>query len=268
MVMTSHAPILITGAASGIGAALARLQGNRAVLTLDQREGSDFCCDLADPAAIHAVAQAISGPLAGVAHVAGIPGTCAPGHILDVNFFGARALTYALLPKLLPGAALVFVSSLAAHRCQWPETELASLLNLSEAERAGTLASLNITGEDAYALSKRLLNAWVPLLATRLLTRGIRANLVSPGPVQTPLLPEFERSMGAQRIQAARTQVGRHGTAEEIAQVISFMLSPASAWVNGIEIKVDGGYHAARAAAASAFHDMDMSEHTQRLKEN
>jgi NAD(P)-dependent dehydrogenase (short-subunit alcohol dehydrogenase family) len=255
MVMSTQAPFLVTGAASGIGAALVAHLARADTLTLDQREGCDYRCDLADLDAIAALAQTIPAPLAGIAHIAGVPGTFAPTHILDVNFFGARALTLALIPKLAPGASLVFVSSLAAHRCAWQEAALAELLYHSPAERAALLAKTNITGEEAYALSKRLLNLWVPQLATHLLAHPIRANLVSPGPVYTPLLAEFERSMGAERLRAAHTQVGRHGQPQEIAHVLSFLLSPASQWINGIEIKVDGGYHATRAAFNSVFQD-------------
>lgn len=72
---------------------------------------------------------------------------------------------------------------------------------------------------------------------------------MSPGPVETPILADFRSSMGADRIAAAEALTGRHGRPEEIAQAIFFLLSPRASWVNGVDLKVDGGFHALRALA-------------------
>ena len=75
--------ILVTGAASGIGAALMTLLGNDAI-GLD-RAGVQIDCDLTDPTAIARVAECFSGSLDGIAHVAGLPGTHDPASILAVK---------------------------------------------------------------------------------------------------------------------------------------------------------------------------------------
>jgi NAD(P)-dependent dehydrogenase (short-subunit alcohol dehydrogenase family) len=57
--------------------------------------------------------------------------------------------------------------------------------------------------------------------------------------------------MGEDRIEAARSLVGRHAWPEEVAAPILFLLSPAASWVNGIEMVADGGLSALREAATA-----------------
>jgi len=242
--------ILVTGAASGIGAALvARLRaaGRRSV-GLDLRASDadlSLSCDLADADARAAAVAAIDAPLDGIAHVAGLPGTHAPGWVLAVNLFAIVDLTRRLEARFAPGAAIVAVSSIAAQRCDWPEPALAALI-------AGEGVPDDLSGAAAYELSKRALSLWVTMEAARLAPRGVRVNAVSPGPVETPILADFERSMGPARLAAAARLAGRHATADEIAAPVAWLLSGEAAWVNGVDLRVDGGFHAIRAARALA----------------
>ncbi len=124
--------ILVTGASSGIGAATAAALRERGddVLELDVRpRGAAVACDLGDARDIARVAASIAGPLDGIAHVAGVPGTFAPERVLAINFLGPRLLSQVLLPKLAAGAGVVFVSSLASQRCPWPDADLRALAN-------------------------------------------------------------------------------------------------------------------------------------------
>ncbi len=232
--------ILVTGAASGIGAAL-RAQLGDAAIGLD-RANADIVCDLSDASAITAAAAQIEGPLSGIAHVAGLPGTAEPAAILAVNMRAPQLLTDALLPKLIDGASIVAVSSVTALRCTWPVDELDGLLNGN--------APPAMEGVRAYELSKAALNRWALRMAVQLKDRHIRVNTVSPGPVQTPILTDFEASIGKDRIDAVAAMVGRHAEPAEIADVIAFLLSDAARWINGTDVKADGGYHAVRAMAA------------------
>ncbi len=248
--------ILVTGAASGIGAAtVAHLRGDGVdVIELDRtpREASatSIACDLADAPDICRAADAIDAPLDGVAHVAGIPGTFAPEEILAVNFLGPRLLTERLEAKLRPGGALVYVSSLASHRCTWADADLAALVGAPSWERAvAEMAAKDTTGPQAYDLSKRLLAFTLPSIVRTFATRRVRANLVSPGPVETPILGDFRISMGEDRIAAAAHLVGRHARPEEIASAVAFLLGPHASWINGIDLVVDGGLTAHRLAA-------------------
>jgi NAD(P)-dependent dehydrogenase (short-subunit alcohol dehydrogenase family) len=229
--------VLVTGAASGIGAALLAKLGHGAI-GLD-RAGAQIICDLSDADAITTVAEQIAAPLSGIAHVAGLPGTADSAMILAVNTYAPKLLTQALLPKLVDGANIVAVSSVTALRCDWTAEQLDALL--------GGASSPTMEGLRAYELSKAALNRWAVRTAVALRSRSIRVNTISPGPVDTPILADFEASIGKDRIDAAADMVGRHATADDIADVITFLLSDASRWVNGTDIKVDGGYHAVRA---------------------
>lgn len=232
--------VLVTGAASGIGAALMQRLGSGAI-GLD-RASADIVCDLSDPMAIQEAAKAIDVPLTGIAHVAGLPGTADPATILAVNAFAPMRLTAALLSRLEQGASIVAVSSVTALRCDWDAARLDALLDGGEPP--------TFDGTRSYELSKAALNRWVVRTAVALRDEGIRANSVSPGPVETPILADFEASIGKDRIAAAAAMVGRHAQPEDIADVIIFLLSKEARWINGTDVKADGGYHAVRAVAA------------------
>ncbi len=229
--------VLVTGAASGIGAALMALLGSDAI-GLDRKD-ADIVCDLADPGAIAAAAAQINGQLKGIAHVAGLPGTADTSTILAVNMRAPILLTDALRHKLSGGASIVAVSSITALRCDWTTDQLDNLLD------SGLAPAMD--GVRAYELSKAALNRWVLRTAAALRSRSIRVNGVSPGPVETPILADFEASIGKDRIDVAAAMVGRHARPGDIADVIGFLLSDAARWINGADIKADGGYHAVRA---------------------
>ncbi len=72
--------------------------------------------------------------------------------------------------------------------------------------------------------------------------RGIRMNCVSPGPVETPILPDFLETLGEGAAEAAKV-MDRPGRPEDIAPVIAFMCSDASNWIRGANIPVDGGMY-------------------------
>ena len=248
---------VVTGAASGIGAAtLAALEaaGHRC-LAIDRNPapGEEFLsCDLADEGSIAACVEAIEGPVDGVAHVAGVAGTAEARQVLKVNYLGARRFIEALSPKITEGGSVVVVSSLASRRCVWDNARLRAALALTDWREA--LAAIEVPslgGGEAYEIAKRLLLAWLPLAAASGAAKRIRFNAVTPGPVETPLLPGFRQSMGEDRIEAARVLVGRHASPEEVAAPILFLLSNAASWVNGVEIVADGGLSALREAAAA-----------------
>lgn len=158
----------------------------------------------------------------------------------------------ALVDRLEPGAAVVNVSSLAAHRCLMNQSAIDAIANAGDLDEVDAwINEHRLDGSAAYDASKRALNQFTTQLAARLAPLGHRALTVSPGPIETPILGDFKASMGVDAIARAEAAVGRHGRPEEIAAVIVFALSPGATWVNGIDIPVDGGLGAIRATAAT-----------------
>ena len=249
--------IVVTGAASGIGQALcAQLRASGCRVTgLDIVAGASdaniMACDLTDFEAIKLAAASIDGPIDGLALVAGLPGTHDASRVFDVNFLSTRHVVAALAPKMVAGGAIVGVASIAGHRCQWGAERLNSVLDAHDDLARQLVDVAHIDGNAMYELSKRLLIAWGAHAAASSARQGIRVNIVSPGPVETPILRDFYTTMGEARMETARSIVGRHGEPEEIASVIAFLLSKAAAWINGVEIKVDGGMQAIRGVASS-----------------
>ncbi|KAJ6530955.1 hypothetical protein DFH09DRAFT_994346 [Mycena vulgaris] len=92
-----------------------------------------------------------------------------------------------------------------------------------------------------YVASKAAVEQISRILAKDLGAKGITVNTVSPGPVDTPLFragkPESQIEMLAKL-----APPGRLGTVEDIAPVVSFLASPAAQWVNGQNLRVNGGF--------------------------
>jgi NAD(P)-dependent dehydrogenase (short-subunit alcohol dehydrogenase family) len=245
---------LVTGAASGIGAALVGLllDDGWGVLALDRAPMpptpgvETLVGDLADPTQIAATVERVRGRVTAVAHVAGVPGTAPPETVLAVNVLAPRLLLEPLLGEL---SSVVTVASVAAHRSPEPDDVVDELLACDDAAAlAGWLARHPHTGPAAYDTSKKALVRWTQLTAGRHVG-GTRLNSVSPGPVETPILADFRTSMGEADIDRAAAAVGRHGRAEEVAAAVAFLLGPAASWVRGIDLPVEGGLGAVRAAA-------------------
>lgn len=96
-----------------------------------------------------------------------------------------------------------------------------------------------------YSATKAAVRSFARTLATDLAERKIRVNAISPGPIQTPLygkfgLPEQQvQEMGAAMV--AQVPLARFGQAEEVADAALFLASEGSAYINGVELPVDGG---------------------------
>jgi NAD(P)-dependent dehydrogenase (short-subunit alcohol dehydrogenase family) len=104
----------------------------------------------------------------------------------------------------------------------------------------GSVASVKGTaGFGVYGASKAAIRSFVRTWTTDLKDRRIRSNVVSPGPINTPLLNRQSPEMIA-RI-ASTIPMGRLGEPEEVAKVALFLASDDSSFVTGIELFVDGG---------------------------
>jgi NAD(P)-dependent dehydrogenase (short-subunit alcohol dehydrogenase family) len=249
--------VVVTGAASGIGlAVVARLVRRGChVIALDVRpcplDGCEWIeCDLGNR---HSVADAFVGlavPVAGVAAIAGVSGLDAPRRILQVNWLGTRRVIKDVLTLLEPGGSIVTMASISADPGPISNREFERLVRIrSDDDIVEWLSTARLTGNQAYRLSKAVVTEWARRLSVELLPRRIRVNSVSPGPVRTPLLGAFEESMGRGIIARAERITGRHATSDEVAAVVEFLLSAESTWVNGVDIRVDGGLMTERSLA-------------------
>ena len=107
-------------------------------------------------------------------------------------------------------------------------------------------ALMPIPGNAIYAASKAALRAVARILGVELLADGIRVNMVSPGPTETPLINR-NIGMSEAEVKALReTMIGnipmhRMGEPEEIARAVLFLASDEASFINGVDLFVDGG---------------------------
>lgn len=237
---------LVTGASSGIGRATALLlaeSGARVVLngrdegrlneTLTSLNGMGH---LAFATALVSADQTndwvkglleTTGPLNGVFHSAGIEmirpvrmiKQAQLEDVLGSSLFAAFGMARALSGKnaLVDGASLVFMSSVAGSTGQ--------------------------VGMTAYSAAKAAIDGMVRSLACELASRQIRVNSVAAGAIQTAMHERLTKGSGDDAAKAyANSHLLGFGTPADVAQAVVYLLSPASRWVTGTTMFVDGGY--------------------------
>jgi NAD(P)-dependent dehydrogenase (short-subunit alcohol dehydrogenase family) len=230
--------ILVTGASSGIGEAAARLCANlgahviacgrnqeRLDKVVGELAGSGHQAvvgDLTDPAARQAVVDAVPA-LDGCVFSAGAA-ALAPMRMVSqrhldamfaVNYDAPVLLTQALLAKrkIAQGGSLVYVTAIAEH------------------------VAPNATA--VYSGAKAALTATVRTIAVEGAKQGIRANCVSPGYVDTPMLDGLQAVMSPDQ-KASLAPLGMIEP-DDIAASIAWLLAPASRWVSRTSLVIDAG---------------------------
>jgi len=255
--------ILITGVSSGIGARTAELalQLGADVIGVDVRAPaaalSAFIeADLSSPLAITDLVARLPQRFDALCNVAGVSGTLGAAKTLAINFYGLRALSEAVAPRLREGGAVVNVASIAGFgwRANLERTKaLVGVQGFPDVD--AVVAELGIPKELGYPISKEALLLWTFRAAHQPLfkARTIRVNAVSPGPVETPILREFRSVLGDARVDSDIARVGRAGTAPDIAPAILFLCSDGARWINGANLPVDGGLDASVNAEVLGF---------------
>ena len=248
--MASKSPYIVTGAASGIGHACAErlLARGHTLISLDikppkAKVAEHITCDLSDPKAINAALGKIKGPVAALLNIAGVPDKAGGEITMRVNILGLRQLTEGLWDQIEQGGRIVNIASIAGNNWRKRRAALIELLatNDFEAGLKWWQANGGGLGTDPYTLSKEAVVVYTMQLATRGLARGIRANDIGPGPIETPLLPEFEQMTGKDMMQSYIDKVGRVGKPDDIAEAMVVLAEGQMGWVNGQHIVVDGG---------------------------
>jgi NAD(P)-dependent dehydrogenase (short-subunit alcohol dehydrogenase family) len=239
---------IITGAASGIGDATARklIDAGAEVISLDRNTpsasvASHIEVDLANPRSIDAALEQLDGEFDGLMNIAGIPGTAPADLVLAVNSLAVRHLTEAFFDRLRPGGTVTIVSSTAGFG--WPERldMIRDLLATDTFEEGAAWFKANPQQGNAYNFSKEVTTVYTMSMGLALAQMGFRINAVLPGPVETPILADFEESMGKDTLDGVKELLGRHASPDDIADAVLFLASDAARWINGHALVVDGG---------------------------
>ncbi|MGI8661735.1 MAG: 3-oxoacyl-ACP reductase FabG [Acidimicrobiales bacterium] len=224
--------VLVTGGARGIGLACAQrfaAGGDRvAVLTRSSTTDAFACfpCDVADHGAVDEAFAKVEAELGRVEVVVANAGITRDGllarmspadwqAVIDTNLTGSFNVARRAIAGMMKArwGRLVFVSSVGAY--------------------------VGPAGQANYAATKAGVIGFARAVAREYGGRGITANVVAPGPIETDMTAALDETQRAAL--RATVPVGRFGTVEEVASAVAFLASPSAAYITGAVIPVDGG---------------------------
>lgn len=261
----------------GMGEAIARRQGSGRKLVLadfDPRvvdrlvgqfdaEGYDVYghpVDVGERDSLESLANfaASLGEVKEVVHTAGLSPVQAPVEaILRVDLLGVALSLEVFGNVVAHGGAGVVIASMAGHMAPLPPEQESALASTG----TDALLGLDFLGPDrisdpglAYLIAKRANQMRVRAASQVWGARGARINTVSPGVIATAMGRDELNGHNGEVIQGMvkMSGTGRLGTPADIADVVSFLLGPASSFITGTDLLVDGGVVASLTSAGSA----------------
>jgi NAD(P)-dependent dehydrogenase (short-subunit alcohol dehydrogenase family) len=234
------------GGGGGMGAAAVRelSELGAEIHVLDLREppvevASYQAADLRDPAAVAGAVEKIGGRIDALFNCAGLPGGKFPDlDVMLVNFVGMRHLAELVAQRMEPGGAIASISSTAGRGWEENVDRWMPLVTTAGFE-AGKAWCEGHPDEIAggYGPSKQAMIIWTMYAAVELAGKGIRVNCISPGPTDTPMMPDFPQAI----IEKYPIPIGRHSRPEEQAYPLIFLNSRAASYVTGENLITDGG---------------------------
>lgn len=267
MADTSQTVTIVTGAAGGMGAAIARMfaaQGHALVISdLHPAPLEALAEELRTQVPVATVAGDISAPdyaerlraaaaparIGVLVHAAGVSPSMADGkRIFAINFTATQRLAETLLPSMVAGGATILIASNSGHMIARPliDRAIGKVLKGKSSLLVGLM--LRHAGA-AYSLSKHAVQLYAKAMAPQFGKQGVRIVSLSPGIIDTPMA-QLEQQQGPEmRKMIELSALGRAGRPEEIASVVGFLASPAAGYISGTDILVDGGTIAAVDAA-------------------
>ena len=237
---------LVTGGSRGIGAAIAKklakhgakvaitytkgADAANAVVKEIEKNGGKALAVQADGSNAEAIKNAVEktvSTLGGLDVLVNNAGTAIPkpfaeqsleeiDQMINLNFRGLLVTTQAALKHLKTGGRVINVGSCVGERIFTP-------------------------GLTAYAATKGAVKMFTQGLSRELGPKGITVNNVQPGPIDTDLNPA---SGDWAKPQVANTALGRYGTPDEVAALVSFVAGPDAGYITGANLTVDGGTNA------------------------
>ncbi len=243
--------VVVTGAASGMGAAVARLLGEQGaevhaldVQPVEAPAKQSIHCDLRDRESIDAALTRLPESLFGVFHCAGLPGP--PFSNLDtmlVNFVGPRHLTAGLLPRLVRGGAISSISSVAGMGWEKNREAVEALLDTPDFDAGSDWCQAHPKQANGYLFSKQCIILETKRRAAEWVDRELRVNCISPSPTDTPMLSSFHQQVTREFLEEHfLSPLGRNATPEEQAEPLVLLGSRAARFVSGQNLYVDFGY--------------------------
>lgn len=232
--------VLVTGATGGMGRAtvLALAQEGAHVGVADispdataqlaaEVTGSALVIDVTSPDSVTAGVDALAAERGRIDVLVNFAGIVDPrrmdeidpeswSRVFDVNVRGTWLMCNAVIPHMPRGSAIVNIGS-----------------------RAGLVGGT--TSGASYAASKAAVICFTKSVAKHAAPMGIRANVINPGCIETPMLDHFAPEVVA--AMPGQAALGRLGTPAEIAETVIFLATDASSFMTGAQLNVNGGSH-------------------------